>query len=230
MTVFRSGEGRSRAIDVPIKESEYIGEGQIGSAHRITIPSRKEGSEPLHFVYKKFDYPNPKWIEEEYVVHRKLLSLEHGQSYTVQTLRITDKGLFMTDLSEGGKNLVVSSNDNQRNILQEARRINKNNPDFISNFLAENQILNEEDWNAEFEKRAHIIAKETAEAGIRLHGESVFFVVYPNGEYRLFIVDLDNVKILKDYSTDDLYKYNLGEIEDLKPFIQELWFSLHRRK
>ncbi len=229
MSVFRAGKGNTHAVDVPINDLQFIGEGAVGTVHRVTISPRREGLEPLYFAYKKLDSSDPNRIQTAYTIHQKLLELPHGRQFTVQTFRFTDEGLFMTDLSEGGKNLVVSSNDLEKDVLLEARQINKKNPNFISNFVQkEDLIANEEEWEAEFEKRADVIARETAEAGIKLQGDSIFFVIYPDGEYRLFVVDLDNVKLYENYPSDNLYQINLREIKDLKPHLLGLWLSLEK--
>lgn len=228
MTVYRRGEGATSEVEVPALSESLLGQGQIGAVRRITL-SRGEGKEPWHFAYKKFDRPDPDRGIKAVDINSILISLPHGREYALPTLRYAHEGLFMTDLSEGGRNLVVSTNDNPTATMNEAQRINKDNPHFISNFITNTNIGGDRgSWERDFDHRAELIAEETASAGIKLAGDSIFVVIYPDGEYRLRIVDLDNVHHNPNLPAYELKENNIKAIQDSKPLMLRLWAALLR--
>lgn len=232
LSATRKGSGESAALDLLLQNEGRLGEGNIGSVRRLKL-DRGEGKEPLYLAYKTFysGKPSQSAIDNAMEIQSRMLHSPHGREYAVGTLRYTEKGLLMTDLSEGGKNLVISSNDPENEINREARLIDKKNPEFIQNFIDSMGFFPEEkemEFDENFRKKAKLIARETSEAHIWLEGDCTFFVVYPDGSYKLHIVDLDNAKIKDDSSPDSIYSHNLQKIMSLKSFVSNLWFTLRR--
>jgi hypothetical protein len=226
MHVHRKGTGTSKTVEVPAIPSEFLGSGAFGSVTRIDIP-RGAGEEPLHFAYKRLNVPRPERIDATYELHRKLLNLPHGREYIASTFRYTNEGYLMTDLSEGGKNVVMSTNDNTNEVIGEAKRIAEKNPNFIPGFVSRIDPLEGTPTSSEeFKNQAELIARELSDANISMEADATFFVIYPDGHYKLYVADFDNVKENAHLKKDELYKSNLDRINMLNPQIEMLWVAM----
>lgn len=226
----RNGGGDAKALQLVLEKGAELGGGYTGSVRRFKL-SRGENKAPLYLAYKTFDsHSQPtQHIQDAMAVHQRLMSLPHGREYTVPTLRYTERGLLMTDLTEGGTRLVMATNDPDSNLDDQVRQLTQKYPDFVDNVL-NNFDLVEETWQQKFNQLAERIAKEISQAHIRIKGDSTFFVLSPDGSYRLVITDFDNTEIHDDMPENSLYSFNLGKIKDLIPFIWSLVLKIQRGK
>lgn len=226
LTVTRTGEGSSKTLNLLLEVEDQLGAGSVGSVQRFKLDRGKD-KEPAYFAYKRFytEDPSGRRIKRTIEIHDRLISSPHGQEITLPTMRYTDRGLFMTDLSEGGKNLVMATNDSTEEKIREIKKVNEENPTFINNFTEKIDVF-EENWKKNFKVQAETLARRLANAHISIHGDSVFCVIKPDGTYQLKIADLDNVQIDDQSNTDSLYFHNLDEIKDIESFIELLALKL----
>ncbi len=228
MQVLGSGLGDAPEVEVPTEHMEQIGFGVFSRVYRIT-QTRGNGEDPSYYVYKLFDNPIASHIQEGYALHTTLASLPHGKEYTCQIFGYTSEGLLMTDLSEGGKFLVMSSNDGEQKMIQGITHLNKTNPQVIRDFATLIDLsVDDEVLDQGFQEKAELIARETTDANIELSGDSIFFVLYPQAEYKLFVQDYDNVQRQSSLSVEELYDNNLKMIYETKPHIETLWITLKK--
>lgn len=220
LTATRLGEGESARLKLSIKKEGRIGEGFNATVGRVAV-SRGENKAPLRMAHKKFDNYSEESMQQALEVHQKLIRLPHGREYTVPTLRATEKGLLMTDLTEGGKNFVLSSNDPHAVVMDRIYYTRENYPELIENFT-KTEIFDDA-WIESFMEKIDSIAHETAAGHVALSGDSVFFVCNPEGEVVIRITELDNVHIDDDASEESLYFHNFNALQDIEPFIRVLW-------
>ncbi len=222
----RNGDGDAKALQLVLEKGAELGGGHMGSVRRFKL-SRGENKAPLYLAYKTFDsHSQPtQHIQDAMAVHQRLMSLPHGREYTVPTLRYTERGLLMTDLTEGGTKLVMSTNDLREDILRQTQQLTQRDPDFAQNVRDTFDII-DETWQEDFKQRVELIAREISSAHIRIKGDSTFFVLATDGSYRLVITDLDNVEIYDDWSEGSLYQHNRAKLTDLIPFISSLAMNI----
>jgi len=239
--ISRVGGGVTK--DVVPETLEYqvgsLGAGAVGEIRKALLRfsgSRKKRE--LMMALKEFygsDRNLRKRLQGALEMHKALRRLPHGHEYTLPTLRATNKGLLMTDLSEGGRSLVMSSNDDMDSLVSKAKKIDRNNSGFVTDFLGKFDVFNlqvEDDpemaakWEIDFDSYANMMASETAGAGIKLEGDSIFFVLSSKRKYQLYIADLDNISFISNADYESLRSHNLMKILDMKPFIKLLWMEL----
>jgi hypothetical protein len=205
-----------------------IGEGFNGTVWRVMNPG-ENGEEPDYRVYKIFDRVTDADIQDLNKLHALLRSLPHAEEYTLSFLDYRDARLYMPDLSVGGKNLVVSINDDWQKVLQRVGEIKQKDPHFIPNFIAKiNGSSGGMDWESEFQGKIELIAQELAGVHISVTGESILLTIHPDGDYQLIIEDYDNVRLKENDLIEELYKNNLEELSNLQNIILRLWLTLKK--
>ncbi len=127
------------------------------------------------------------------------------------TLRYTNKGWLVTDLSQEGRNLVFSWNNLHTEVeIARIKAYRNTNSELVANLMALD--VYSDAWYEQFEREAELIARETATAHISLSNDVVFFVVYPDGSWHIVLGDLDGVRHKAESSTEELYQDNLHDI------------------
>lgn len=209
----RKGSGRSKTLELEVSQRQSLGGGYTNKVERVLIERQKRDKEPLAFILKTA-------VEEEFLkkikrstmeAHTILLSLPHGREYTPATLRYTNKGWLVTDLSQEGRNLVFSWNNLHTEVeIARIKAYRNTNSELVANLM----ILDvySDAWYEQFEREAELIARETATAHISLSNDVVFFVVYPDGSWHIVLGDLDGVRHKAESSTEELYQDNLHDI------------------
>lgn len=195
-TAERSGEGSSKIVALNLDHDSHIGAGAVGSVSRYKL-DRGNNKNPMYFAIKKTADPssNSNMAIHSMAVQERITSVEKGWKYTVPTLRHTKEGILMTDLSEGGQNIVFSSNDSYESIRKRTAEAQQQNTEILNNLLKKVGSFFDEEWKNEFNNKAEELAIVATKAGLQLRGDAIFIVIKPNGEYELKIVDADNVRI-----------------------------------
>ena len=110
---FNADEGKLLPVgdqNIEYNSAAKIGEGTDGIIFRIVTHFQNEYSEKLRgFVYKIFRDPKEK--DDSVRIFNYLKSLHNPHIHIPPTYRATENGTLMTDLTDNGKNLVLSAND-----------------------------------------------------------------------------------------------------------------------
>lgn len=227
---------QTKALQLELRHEKELGAGGAGKVVRAVFAPHKDRR--LVFAHKLFhSQPFASNLANKAIdIHNRFKSLPETQEFITPTLRKTEYGLLMTDLSQDGKNLVMSMNDWGQILDERISDLEISNPQLLDNFVAKFNLFHadedddENNWESEVDKRVDRLALAAAKAKIKLASDSILFVFYPNGEYRLYVADFDNVKIMDAASIEELYRANkeIGKTitEDMKILIKNLWFAL----
>lgn len=218
----RFGKGKTKSMELEVSKREKLGEGTMGRVHRFSVGRR--GKPPIEMAGKTMDdLPHSQTVNDVLKVYSRMRKLPHASEYVLPTFRATEEGYISTDLTDGGQNLVLSWNDVTERGIEKLKEIQAVNPELIDLFL---EMDLGKSWKTEFEEKAQMIANETADANIRVAGDGCFMVLYPDGEYRIVVGDMDIMQFDFQSGPKELAKENLNRVMILPGFIQGIQHKL----
>jgi hypothetical protein len=204
--------------DIEIVRSERaiddLGHGAEGAVTRVTVI--REGREEV-MAFKE-GYEQVSTFENNLIVRDILFNagLPTLETYVLVFENGKAIGILMEDLTEGGRNFVLSSNE-MKLIRYKLRDL------VIKNYTLAAAIANIED--SEFEDSIPVLeeyAQVATSAGLQLaHVDFMFWVITPGGKVRPVIADLGTIKYKDIEEPEDLEEDNLAYFkETIKPLVR----------
>ncbi len=163
-----------------VGKEEKIGEGSESTVNRVDLRlQRGQRSKNVQLVEKVFEYP----ISRDSVLQKYNLAKSSGLNVP-NTFRLTERGALITDLTEGGKNLVISAMDADNDEYLEDLKLNKQD---LYKLFVEADI-------EEVAKYGYEDLEKAANSNICLsHADIWFLVLKPEGNREFVIGDFTNL-------------------------------------
>jgi len=192
--------GRSIQIRMedPKTGKAILGSGAEGQVRRVsTIVERNGKYREVNLVHKKFEHPAD--IKKHMEVYRELQRLGLP---VPSTFRETSDGILMTDLTDNGRNLVLSYNELNRKRLY---FLKQKVPQLFDKF-------NSLDLSKIIESMQTLIEKASLNEVNFDNVDTWTFIMKPDGTYSFILNDLLNIK-LHETPSDRLKNENLRTFE-----------------
>lgn len=209
----RSGEGKTSKIPIRVNIGEHIAKGGGDrEVHKVTIVV---GKKEMPAVLKVMSQDEARKEQENY------LQCKRAGLDVPDTFRVTERGVVMTDMTEGGKRLVFSLNEiNIRDEVEKKRKLDnliEKRPEWIS------LIISADFENPSISKQIENIIGVATNSGVMLSADSYFLDFSLNGKLRIRPGDFGGVKQkVRGGSKDDVRNFNQimadSFIEKLKQF------------
>lgn len=110
-------------------------------------------------------------------------------------------GILMDDLTNGWENILVTTNETKRYILE---NVYKTRPEVVESFIN----LKQADYLENIEKQIDDIAQKAAHNGIVFTGSDILSVVFDGKDVKVIISDMGNVQFDTQGKYEDLLKEN----------------------
>jgi hypothetical protein len=239
----RGGTGSSATSRVSMENATQINEGAVGKIHQILLKVHnvfkgKEKTRALEMVYKQMKDEGWQNIDLDLLLTKYgfLKKIKSDIIKIPDTFRKIQKGqkgeegfeegIVMTDLSERGKNLVVSSNE----MSYEAP---EHREEFLRKLVEENpehaRRLRDIDLNALNENLDQLSA-EAINNNFFIYVDVPFLVLKPDGSFDIVLADFENMVINTTFPQDKLEHF-LGEnmtsfktmVRESKEYLQQIF-------
>lgn len=160
-----------------VESYQKLGAGMEGVVYRVQIKNQEGKIEPYALKILTEPVYSPE-LKDNYEL-AKQAGLPVPERFDV-----SNRGILMTDLSDNGRNLVLSINDLKASHLEDLRH---EYPELMKTFSQQDiQSLKKEMWE---------LAKKASEAHLLIdHEDAWFFVMEPNGKMRLVLSDFLHLK------------------------------------
>jgi len=184
----KTTEKRRAKIHFSGEENDYLGHGAYSLVTRVSVPIRSD--KYLDLAYKE--------TSEGHAAHalRAWLRLKKADLPIPQTFRLVEHdgvytGILMTDLTNGWKDVFITSNPTKGMIID---KVNVVNPSTIDGLAALD--LQNPEFIDNLDEQITSIASKAAKGKIRFeHTDAISAVYQHTGELKLIISDMDNVQV-----------------------------------
>jgi hypothetical protein len=200
-----------------VNRGGILGRGFEGTVQRVGVVSEKAPDRVVPLISKEFHggesnvVPYDRIFENYALVKDAKLPVPH-------TFRAREdkKGILLSDSSEGGQNAVLTQGDDYE---IKAQKLYAEKPDLMNRFAHEQSLQSQ----AVTEQTNELVRKAT-NAGLRLHSDTWFIVVKPDGTYDFVIGDFANVKKKeeieemrgKEISSEELFEMNRETLDEVR--------------
>ena len=209
LAVFRWDNPDVRSTVRIVDSEDVLGEGYEGLVKRVTVYSQRAPERGVIFaskLYKRRSFASNKENFDRYMLLKK------SKLPTPRTFRSREdgKGALMTDLTNGGKNVVISSQDIT---AEEIARLYEQKPE-----LMEQLSQGEDIFSVRQNKVTQNYRRKATRANIRLGRDTWFAIIKPDGAVEYITCDFSSV--VKSNDKKLVSKFNKNSIEGLRQRLQ----------
>lgn len=195
-----------------VKQQENLGHGYEGRIDKVQVLSQRASERPMTFAYKRLhEATRPTRENYEKIFRNYALAKEAGLPVP-RTFRATadQKGILITDLSDDGKNIVLSQNNVT---TSEIKKLYQEKPQQMANFAQAEHLTSDIDIS-----RVDTLAEKATQAGLDLHTDTWFIVVKPDGSYEFLLGDFTDIQ-KSQLNRDRLLRKNEDSLDRLREML-----------
>lgn len=204
----------SKVTPVSIEKTASLGSGFEGVVSRVTATVESNDSRrSIPLAYKE--------VSRGFHAYEELFShyyqVKDAGLPVPTTFRATEdkKGIFMTDLTRGGENVVISTNDIGYERVQE---LYEKYPQLMQNFSRGVDIYSETENTSLIDNQCMTFAHRGAESGLVIPHDAWFLVIKPNGDYDWIVGDFGAIRG-STAKPDVLYERNMDSLINFRSFV-----------